>query len=78
MTDRYVVEVFDLCGARERIPCDGFASALDVYGVKLAEYKGVKIGGLGTAVTLVNEDTVDIDCRDGLTEEEREQVDAVG
>jgi hypothetical protein len=67
-TPRYGVSVADLCGEFSQTDCRDFAHLLDVYREKRAAY------GKGYSVMAFNEDAADIDCPDGLTEDEREAV----
>jgi hypothetical protein len=66
---RYGVLVADCCGEFSRTDCKDFAHLLEVYREKRAKYPGK-----GYAVMAFNEDTADIDCPDGLTEDEREMI----
>jgi len=67
---RYVVAVYDCAGEFEEVECGtNFAECLRVYADRRQKYDGSKV------VEIFNVDSVDLDCPDGLTEDEREAVD---
>lgn len=68
--DRYSVGVYDQAGEYSTTSCTDFAHLLAVYALMRRSYPG-------KVVQAFNLDNVDLGWHDGLTEDEREQLDEV-